>query len=503
MVFWICGRKSLRSYPFESLVLSSLEPTKNMARYYDLKGDPNEDLILSEDFPNCVSVEYVPPLEKLQESLLGGKKKEDRVKFKKELLYINGQDNFLSIFPINTRSGHAEFLAPKYGRIKSITLDGFGFDTPDTIDEVMSVLEEMPSAFTKDYEYGLGLAKDYRFIIDAVEQIPEVEDIVISKKESTGIQEYGFVFSFEDFEGLRKGLNRITGNYRKEAYQEKLLFVHNSILFKLNPEKYPEKRKALKKDVIVKLVNTTSCDEATSPTDASALVDLVSRNQKTIHKTSRRKVLDLKQDIELLNLEWLIAEVDKLLGKKSSEENWQTLLVDNPYILSLVFGYPILNVHGQASVGGRKFTGSGDKVTDFLVKNRLTNNAAIVEIKKPSTKLLRGSEYRSGVYAPSSELAGSIGQVLDQKYKLQKDIASIKDNSGVYDVESYAVDCVLIIGTTPVERDQLKSFELARWNSRDVNIFTFDELATKLKDIHSILKPSRGIAPTPDSTETQ
>lgn len=461
-----------------------------MARYYDLRGNPNEDLLLTEEFPNCVTVDYIPPLKKLQQSSLNAKDENDRVQFKKELLMINGQDNFLSIYPLNTLGGHDRFLESKYERIKSITLEGFRFQTPETIDGVMLALEEMPSAFVKDYEYGLGLAKEYRFIIDVVEEIEGVEHIVISKKMETGLKEFGFVFSFEEFEGLRKGLNRITGNYRAEARLDKSLFAHNSVLFKHDPEKYPERKKPLKNDVIFKLVSTTSCDDSANPKDAEAMVDLVSRNRNSIHKSSRKKVLDLKQDIELLDLEWLMDESAKLLAKKSSEDDWQILLADNPYLLSLVFGYPILKIEGQASVGGRKFSGSGEKITDFLVKNQLTNNAALVEIKKPSTKLLKKSEYRSGIYAPSAELAGSLSQILDQKYKFQKEIAVIKDNSGVYDIESYAVDCVLIIGMTPEGSDRKKSFELARYNSKDVKIVTFDELVAKLKDVHSILMPT-------------
>ena len=92
------------------------------------------------------------------------------------------------------------------------------------------------------------------------------------------------------------------------------------------------------------------------------------------------------------------------------------------------------------------------------------------------------------MFSPSYELSGSINQILDQKYKFQKEISSIKDNSGVYDIESYAVDCVLIIGTMPSEKEKKKSFEMFRHNSKDVRIYTFDELVRKLRDMYTMLK---------------
>ena len=64
-------------------------------------------------------------------------------------------------------------------------------------------------------------------------------------------------------------------------------------------------------------------------------------------------------------------------------------------------------------------------------------------------------------------------------------------NSDVHDIESYSVDCVLIIGMIPDTKVKRKSFELIRHNSRDVRIFTFDELAAKLKEIYLLLKPEK------------
>jgi hypothetical protein len=87
-------------------------------------------------------------------------------------------------------------------------------------------------------------------------------------------------------------------------------------------------------------------------------------------------------------------------------------------------------------------------------------------------------------------LSGSINQALDQKYQFQKQIAHIKENSRLYNIESYAVHCCLIIGLAPDGEDQKKSFELFRRNSKDVEIVTFDELLEKLKQLSAFLKIS-------------
>ena len=427
--------------------------------------NPIKDLTISEEFPNCITVDYTPSPQKLEASTLNDEEKERASSIKLKLMLINGQDDFIRIYPINTLPTHLDFLKIKYVKIESITLEGFRFSTPETTDEVLELLEELPAGFIKDYEYGLGLLKDYRFIINAIEEIPDIKYLVVSKNQDTNISNDIYTLSYSEFDAIRKGINRISKDHQNEGCMEKSFFSYNSLLNRLNPSIYPEKLKPYKKDAIYRLVSGMSSPTSSlSNSDANVVVDLITSNKQSIYKSKRKKILRLQEDIELLNLEWLVGETERLLSKSASENEWQNLLNDNPFILSLVFGYPVIKIQGQASVGGRKLSGWGDKITDFLVKNDLTGNAALVEIKKPRTPLLQSSEYRGGVYAPSHELSGSIGQLLDQKYRFQKEISAIKDNSGVYDIESYSVDCVLIIGTIPTEKEKKKSFELFRYN---------------------------------------
>ena len=218
----------------------------------------------------------------------------------------------------------------------------------------------------------------------------------------------------------------------------------------------------------------------------SALLETVSRNAAVIAESAPFQLSKLRNDIELVTLEQLIDRFETMIEKTLKEKLWQAFLGENPFVLELAFGYPVVIVCDQAFVGGRKFDGSDDKITDFLVKNSMTNNTAIVEIKTPQTRLLNKTTYR-GVYVASSKLAGAISQVLDQKWRLHRNIDQRKLDSRVYDIESYAIHCCLIVGVIPENGEQIKSFEMIREDSKSVSIVTFDELLTKLRNLHRVL----------------
>ena len=348
----------------------------------------------------------------------------------------------------------------------------------------------MPPAFTKDYDYGLGLANPYRFIVNAIEKLSDCTEIVISEQ-ATGInqEEKIFYISFDDFEMARKTLNNITNLNRKAAESVKDGEVYNFFAEKIGQPEIPI---AVGRQPLRKLFTAVGQgEEPLSDGEQAAVLDVMEKNVKTIAETQPEKLVKLQNDIELATLDNLIMRYEEMINKNFPEADWQRFLNENPFILSLAFGYPIIKVQNQASVGGRKISGSGEKITDFLVKNSMTNNTAIIEIKRPQTELLNKKPFRHGVYTPSSELSGSISQVLDQKYLFERAISQFKENSRIHDIETYSVHCCLIIGKMPSDEDQQKSFELFRRNSKDVEIVTFDELLKKLKELSVFLNPEK------------
>lgn len=456
--------------------------------------DPARDGILQveEIHPNFVEVYFIPPETSLLMARLDPKKAE---MYRTKLLVINGQHKFLTIYPINTFGDKPEFLKSKYRQIERITLEDtdiifpeFDGAVPTTPEGVLEVLENLPSAFTKDYAYGLGLARPYRFIIDAVEAFSDCPDIVITGKHSTGqdLENKLFYVSTKDFEQARREINNIDSLAQSAACAVKSATAHNILAERLGmPKRDPKVGRHPYRKLFTAVAQGK---EELSEEDQNAVIGALSSHASEIAKDQPEKLAKLCGDIELVTLETLIKCYEEMLGKKLVEGRWQDFFNENPFILNMAFGYPVIKVRDQASVGGRKLSGDGEKITDFLVKNSLTNNTAIFEIKTPQTAILNKTPFREGVFTPSADLSGSINQALDQKYQFQKQISQIKDNTRLYDIESYAVHCCLVIGNTPESDDQKKSFELFRRNSKDVEIVTFDELLEKLKQLSTFLR---------------
>lgn len=444
-------------------------------------GGRSEDrLVLEEVAPGFVQVMYEPSPEKLEEAaeILD----EVPVETRKKLIEIgNLNGRFFSIYPLNTIPSHRDFLKPKYKQLESISLDRWHFEAPENEDDLLTQLEELPTGFVKDASYGLGLQKDYRLVIDAVERIPEIKHLVISWERSTGIDEDFYYLSFREFDDLRRAINRITTGKQSDGNREKTVLAHNSLLTAISPERFPEEIRPYKPDTIFKLIGGNANPQSWSRADRSAAVKVIEQGKRSLAKESPSQLLQLRNDIELVILEVLITKFEEMLGRNLQEGQWQRLFNENPFILNLVFGYPVVKIRDQAHVGGQTLSGSGATITDFLVKNGMSNNLAIFEIKTPQSALLGKTPYRNLLYSPANDLVGAVSQILDQKYELQKSIAAIKENSRLHDIESYAVHGVLIIGTTPEGPERQKSFELFRANSKDVSVFTFDELLAKLK----------------------
>ena len=498
-----------------------------MARIYDNHDEyRNGDLILeAQTNSNIIDVFYIPSIEKLSAA---GINPDEAHKYRVKLLEIDTQNGRLTMLPINTKGDHRDFLQPKYEKVKRITLADakpvlsfvgdkpslataiehsitFGStktldvdinknnitNTPLSKNNVMEILEDLPPVFTKDYDYGLGLAQPYRFIINAIEELSDCDEIVISQECRTEINQQENIFYIEtnDFETIRKSLNNITGTCQNAAASAKSAKTHNFLAKKLGKQEISLK---IGRSPLRKLLTKVAHGEGQYLSDEGQeeVIDIIVNNVKSIADTRPEKLTKLQSDIELGSLEVVIENYKKLLIEKKGENIWQSFLNINPFILSMAFGHPIIMVQEKASLGGRKFSGKGDKFTDFLVKNSMTDNTAIVEIKTPQTKLLNKSTYRDGVYTPSSELSGSINQSLAQKYQLEHEFTIIKDNSDISDIKSYSVHCCLIIGTMPKETDQRKSFELFRRNSKAVEIITFDELLTKLEKLRDFLTSS-------------
>ena len=495
-----------------------------MARLFHPYDEDRHGRLVIERSPisDCAEVYYVPPQEQIEQSSV---QTDEEDECRAKILELDNEKRTVTIFPINTMGKRSDFLTPKYSKIRRITISGatpvvstqfeqdgdepsysrsitFGPTVPveHTIDEgeiarlslteeaIMEILESLPPMFTKDYDYGLGFANPYRCIVDAIERICDCDEILISAQRRTEVDNTNGVFciSRDDFERMRKSLNSTTNLGRKAVASVKATLIHNFFADRVNAEKIPLSiGRNPERQYITKYIE--SGGRLLTRHEADQVLSAMTENIESISQERPHKLARLQKDIEIVNLQRLILRFEEMIATTSQEPEWQRFFEKNPFILNMAFGYPIVVVKGRASVGGRAFSGRGEKFTDFLVKNSMTNNAAIVEIKTPAAKLLNTTAYRSDLFVPSIELSGGINQALDQKHRFERQIVYFKDNSRNEDIETYSIQCCLIVGRIPADEMMLRSFELFRSNSKDVKIITFDELLTKLRSLLEFL----------------
>jgi Domain of unknown function (DUF4263) len=170
---------------------------------------------------------------------------------------------------------------------------------------------------------------------------------------------------------------------------------------------------------------------------------------------------------------------------ETNEEFWQKTLTDNVLILSQLFAFPVVILKEKAYLGGKGFDNAGGKLVDFLIRNQLSQNTALVEIKTPRTQLLETREYRAGVFSASNQLSGAVIQALSYKDRLSVEYLSIQHNS-TETFHAFNPQCLVIAGNYGEElktKQQRRSFELYRTSLKDVQVVTYDEMFVKLESL--------------------
>lgn len=188
-----------------------------------------------------------------------------------------------------------------------------------------------------------------------------------------------------------------------------------------------------------------------------------------------------------------IARLQRFLSEWQSnrdndrEEEWQDLLTRESWALGQLFGAPFVIVRGKAYFGGKTFENLEGRITDFLLRNRLTGNVLLAEIKTPVGSLV-AAQYRQ-VFPPSAELTGAITQVLDQKQLLMVNYPQLElDTAGAVPFNPRAVVLIGDLERQGIEGDRLRSFELFRNELAGVEVVTFDELAAKAEALLELFR---------------
>lgn len=172
---------------------------------------------------------------------------------------------------------------------------------------------------------------------------------------------------------------------------------------------------------------------------------------------------------------------------ETREEFWQSSLSKHSFVLEQVFSWPISIVQGKAYVGGKTVFNKSGNIVDFLVRNRATRSAALIEIKTPAAPLIGGA-YRQ-TYNVSAELSACIMQALNYKHSLQENYQSLRgDTKDLFD--SFDPQCVVIIGDTRQldSPQKIKAFELYRHQFPGLAVIAFDELFEKTRTLINLLE---------------
>ena len=416
------------------------------------------------------------------------------------LFRVDYGNKTISIFPLITY--YSEHLYQrKYNKIKEIQ---FPLDlwSPVLSDEedAIEILQCLPSSLQKDVRYGLGFVREMRPILYAIETLPGVNRIVISQA-ATEFKAGTYYYHEDEYHALASGINAITRKYQADSLRERKTLAYNEILHQIDPQQYPLIERPYEPGTIFKLLGGTKAGETRlRGKDRQALISAVNANAAAIAKRDHKEFVQLQKDIEVVSLDVLIKSFEQRLRRNANEDEWQKLLEINPFILSMLFGQPIVVLQSGANVGGQTLAGDGTKIADFLAKNSRTHNTAIVELKRPKTKLF-GKEYRRSVFSPSSEIAGSIVQVLDQRLKLMNELPLIKHRNRMANLQTYAVECVIVAGRTPTDESKIASFEMIRNQMKDVRIVTFDELLDRLITLRELLSGERYVSDLPEEED--
>lgn len=417
---------------------------------------------------------------------------------KRAVLLARVTARVLTMFPLEADAHRAWFLEPKYDELKSITVvaeEDKPWWLPESVRDFDEMLKELPTGFARHAIYGLGFKWEYRLIPEAILEMVGVTELVIEPGDGASVELPTFRLGIDRFTGIRRAIDTISNRATSRSLKARRLAAYNETLHAARPDEFERRYPEVKAGEIYELVQLRGRGSNRSAKDGLAAAQVVREDAKKIASEEPAKLFELKAVIEQVTLAQLIGEFESMLQKNLAEPKWQTFFKANPFILGLAFPYPVILFQDQASVGGTTIRGDGESIVDFLMAQRFTGNLALIEIKRPSTALVEPKAYRGDLHAPHRDLTASMAQVLDQRAQLLHHFAAKKsEDKSLADAHVSSVNCVVVVGTLPMDAAHIRSLDLFRHSSKDVSVVTFDELLEKLKELHRLMSAG---APAP------
>ena len=374
-------------------------------------------------------------------------------------------------FPFN-RDG-----TPKYDKVKFFKF--VGFDSNNSL----------PVGINKSSVFGLGFTKVLAPLFTVVLGKYKITEVHVLKKGSVKLTANVLTLTELSLKKLHPLFQHILDTQKQDR-----LDLASEQLAELFPGKFKENQKKYLKNSMHLTLDKWSQDiDEFSDKDKSSIKDLFDKLVLAGDFLSSDTLLSAKSNLDKQYIEDVISVYKNLMKQRHEtdalEKKWQQFLEKHNWVFSYVFSFPIMLAQKEAYVGGKNISNKNGKVTDFLVKNSLTNNVAFLEIKTHKTDLIGTKKAYRGddVFPMSKDLTGGVTQVLNQRDNFQKEFYAHKVKSK-QDLETANSRCLVLMGTvTDLGEGELKSFELFRGNSKDVEIIGFDELLSRFETINDLI----------------
>jgi len=216
--------------------------------------------------------------------------------------------------------------------------------------------------------------------------------------------------------------------------------------------------------------------------------DFLKHMSEIENRESMLEIIKTMETSELDNIEDLVTttRISKIIAlretnkENDNEEFRQKIFQDNPWILSQIFCAPFIQIWKKFYCWWKEDTNKWWVLWDLMYWNELSGTMAFIEIKTPSSKII-GGNYRwkdegaqNLLYTMDKDISWWIIQVLNQKKVYMQTYP--KKNGKSYN----HIKCILIVWKLPENTDELKSFELYRNATKEVEIITYDELFKRI-----------------------
>ncbi|GAA3075266.1 hypothetical protein GCM10010520_22980 [Rhizobium viscosum] len=182
-----------------------------------------------------------------------------------------------------------------------------------------------------------------------------------------------------------------------------------------------------------------------------------------------------------------VYKVEEGLTTPQEEKVWQNFFQRNPWIFGFGLDYRYLNIlQAEAHIADTDLSGNDAAIVDFLMG--CTDFTVLVEVKKPSTPLFLKNQNRANSWRLSRDFTDAVSQILEQKasWQIKAETNAHKNLNGAGKLlrqRTLDPKCILITSSDAAfagsekEREiKLRTFELFRRDTRNIEVLTYDEL---------------------------